>query len=354
MHLHIAGVLVFDASAVPTAGSASSRIRDQVADRVPLVPAVPGADGGGALRPPAPVDGRGPRLRPRLPRPAGQPARSPGGPSELAALVGSIVERRSTGTPPVGVPRGRGARARARGAGHRRSTTRSSTACRGRRCMAAFFDLDPHPRRGGGPTTPPWSPDPVPGEVDRLRGALGVLPGQTDRVARTVGSTVRTVRSLSSRNREAQGTLPPSPFQAPRTSINRAISAHRRVRLGRGAPGRHPTGERRAGRHRQRRGAGHGGRCPAVVLRRARRGAVDSSLVAMVPVSVRERGRPGGPWATGSRHAGVAGHRGGGPGGPPAADQLPGCGRPRSSTRRWGPTSTPAGPRPCSRRWPPG
>ena len=61
----------------------------------------------------------------------------------------------------------------------------------GAEVMAVFFDLEPDPAGGSGPGDAPWSPDPVPGEVDRLRSALGALPGQTDRVARTVGSTVR-------------------------------------------------------------------------------------------------------------------------------------------------------------------
>ena len=43
--------------------------------------------------------------------------------------------------------------------------------------------------------------------------------------------TVRSVRAVSARNRDVVGTLPPSPFQAPRTSINGAISPHRRVAL---------------------------------------------------------------------------------------------------------------------------
>ena len=48
---------------------------------------------------------------------------------------------------------------------------------------------------------------------------------------RTVSRSLRTVRSLNGRNREQSGPLPPSPFEAPRTSINGAISPHRRVAL---------------------------------------------------------------------------------------------------------------------------
>ena len=76
---------------------------------------------------------------------------------------------------------------------------------------------------------PRWSPDPLPNDADLWRDVLASLPGHAEAVLRTVGRTVRTVRGLSDRNREVEGTLPPSPFEAPRTSINRAISPHRRV-----------------------------------------------------------------------------------------------------------------------------
>jgi len=116
--------------------------------------------------------------------------------------------------------------------------------------MAAFFDLspDPAPRpifgppggrgRSGdarpGPTAPTdqdWDPDPLPGGVARWRDVLSSLPGVADSVVRTVSRTVQTARGLSDRNREVDGSLPPSPFTAPRTSINAAISPHRRVAL---------------------------------------------------------------------------------------------------------------------------
>ena len=91
MHLHIAGVLVFDASSVD-GGVGFRQIRDHVADRVPLVPPFRQPDGRGALRPPAPLWSTTPTSTststcagPALPR--------PGGPAELAALVADLAER---------------------------------------------------------------------------------------------------------------------------------------------------------------------------------------------------------------------------------------------------------------------
>ncbi len=140
-----------------------------------------------------------------------------------------------------------------------------------------------------------WAPPPLPGELDRVRRALGELPSQLEAVARTVSRTVRTARVLADRNRERTGVLPPSPFEAPRTSLNRSISPQRRV-----AFADLPLGDIR------RIGEVLGGTTNDVVLTvtagalralLADRGeSPDSSLVALVPVSVRteeERGALG-------------------------------------------------------------
>jgi WS/DGAT/MGAT family acyltransferase len=94
------------------------------------------------------------------------------------------------------------------------------------------------------------------------------------------------MRRLSSRNRSIPATLPPSPFDAPRTSINRAISPHRRV-----AFTEVPLAEVR------RVSEVLGGTANDVVLAMVagslrdffggRDEQLSSSLVAMVPVSVR-------------------------------------------------------------------
>jgi WS/DGAT/MGAT family acyltransferase len=180
----------------------------------------------------------------------------------------------------------------------------------GAQVMAAFFDLSsvpapiplfghvtvPDPRGSGrhdggsegkgADGDPRWTPDRLPGEVAQWRDVLGSLPGQADVLWRTVSRSLSTVRSLNSRNREQSGPLPPSPFEAPRTSINGAISPHRRVALT-----ELPLSDVRRVR------SILGGTTNDVVLAvtsgalrslfAARGEQLDRSLVGMVPVSVR-------------------------------------------------------------------
>ena len=312
-HLHIAGVLVFDPAGVP-GGVGFRQIRDMVAGRVSRVPPfrrrmveVPFG-----LQHPTMVDDPDFDIdfhvrRVSLPQPGGQ--------SELAALVGGIVERPLDRGRPLwefhvveGLEHG-----------HVAVVTKIHHAIidgvSGAEIMAAFFDLSARPsdpvseanpssatgnpedgeKPGSAPGSEEWAPQPVPGEVDQLRDALGSLPGQTEAVAKTLGATARTVRNLSGRNRQVEGAVPPLPFQAPRTSINRAISSHRRVAFA----------EMPMDDIRRVRGA-LGGSVNDVVLASvsgamraffAGRGeTLEGSLVAMVPISVRsdaERGALG-------------------------------------------------------------
>ncbi len=331
-HLHILGALIFDPTTVP-GGVDFPRIRAMVAERVHLVPPfrqrpleVPFG-----LQQPSMADD--PEFdidyhvrRASLPPPGGRP--------ELEAFVADLASRPLDRRRPLWefhVVEGLGS-------GHIALVPKVHHAIidgvSGAEVMAAFFDLAPDPtprpifgaggrrrrsgqggekdrprgdrsgnardpaeppRTGPSPSDPSWSPDPLPNEVDRWRDVLASIPEHADAVARTLRQTVQTVRHLNSRNRTVAGTLPPAPFEAPRTSINRAISPHRRV-----AFAELPLGDVRRVREML------GGTANDVVLT-VTAGAMrdffagrdeqpDSSLVALVPVSVRaesERGALG-------------------------------------------------------------
>jgi WS/DGAT/MGAT family acyltransferase len=313
-HLQILGALVFDPTGV-AGGVDFWRIRDAVADRVHLVPPfrqrlleVPFG-----LQQPAMVDDPDFDIdyhvrRASLPK--------PGRLDELAAVAADLASRPLDRRRPLwefhvveGLEHG-----------HLALIPKVHHSIidgvSGAEVMAAFFDLtaEPVPQRlFGGPAAgrapnkphraddgsprertspgqtrhdPAWSPDPLPGGMAQWHDVVGSLPAHADALVRTVSQTLRTARILRDRNREVAGSLPPSPFDAPRTSINRAISSHRRVALA-----ELPLGDVRRIREVL------GGTANDVVLavtsgamRRffAGRGEdVESSLVAMVPVSVR-------------------------------------------------------------------
>ena len=264
-HLHILGAMVFDPDGVP-GGLGFRRIRSLVAERVPLVPPfrmrmveVPFG-----LQHPTLVEDPDFDLDYHVRR-TSLPA--PGGAAELADLVADVASRPLDRTRPLwefhvveGLAGGRiGIVAKVHHA--------IIDGVSGAEVLASFFDLsaDPTPRPlfgatldtsaaapapeaddpgpvedqgdqaagfdapGGPPPGREWSPAALPGELDQLKRSLAGLPGQLDSLARSITRTVRTARAVSSRNRSVQGGLPPAPFEAPATSINRAISPHRRV-----------------------------------------------------------------------------------------------------------------------------
>lgn len=102
--------------------------------------------------------------------------------------------------------------------------------------IAAFLDLGPEPRFVATPPRP-WQPEPVPSEAELVAMALSSLTRQPERAAGALRRTFGAVRDLAERNRrlreEDEVNPPPAPFSAPRTSLNGAISAHRRLGLAR-------------------------------------------------------------------------------------------------------------------------
>lgn len=241
-HLHIIGTMVFDPSGVPD-GVDFERIREVVARRLPLVPPfrqrlieVPFG-----LQHPVLVDDPEFDLDYHLRR-SGLP--EPGGAAELAELVADVASRPLDRARPLWefhVVEGLEHGCFALVAKVHHSIIDGVS---GAEIMAVFFDLSsvpaPRPlfgpapgrhRHPGTPADPSWTPEPLPGEVAQWRNLLGSLPGQADALVRTVSRTIRTLRGVGERNLASDRPGPPMPFDAPHTSINGAISSHRKVAM---------------------------------------------------------------------------------------------------------------------------
>jgi diacylglycerol O-acyltransferase / wax synthase len=246
-HLQILGALIFDPAGVE-GGVDFWTVRSLIADRLPLVPPfrkrmveVPFG-----LQHPAMVDDPDFDLDYHVRR-VGLP--EPGGIVELADLVADLASRPLDRGRPLwefhvveGLEHGRLAIVP-------KVHHSIIDGVSGAQVMAAFFDLSSVPApvplfgrpeadaAGGrigdvpGGDQAGWSPEPLPGEVEQWRDVLGSLPSHADALVRTVSRSLTTVRALSARSREEPGPMPPTAFEAPRTSINRAISPHRRVAL---------------------------------------------------------------------------------------------------------------------------
>jgi len=290
MRLHVSAVMVFEPTAASAHGSALSfdRVRQVVGERLHLVAplrrrAVPVPFG---LHHPVWIEDPDFDLDYHVRR-ASLPA--PGGPHELSAFVGEVAGR------PLDLDRPLWEMHVVEGleSGHFAIVTKLHHAtidgASGAEVLAAFFDLGPETRVVPPPPYP-WQPDALPSEGELVAGALSSLTRQPERAASAVRRTVGAVRDLAERNRrlrEEDGVdPPPAPFRAPRTSLNGAISGHRRFAFLQ-APLDDVQSVRRA----------FGGTvndvvlaCVAGALRRllAERGEVfDDPLVAMVPMSTR-------------------------------------------------------------------
>ncbi|HVC69661.1 MAG TPA: wax ester/triacylglycerol synthase family O-acyltransferase [Acidimicrobiales bacterium] len=289
MRLHVAAVMVFEPqSSAHEPAMSFERVRQIVAERIHLVPPLRRR----AVRVPFgihhPVWVEDPDfdLDYHLRR-ASVPA--PGGPNELSAFVGEVAGR------PLDLDRPLWEMHVVEGleSGHFALVIKLHHAAidgaSGAEVLAAFFDLGPEARIVAEPARP-WRPDELPTERDMVTGALSSLTRQPERAASALRRTVGAVRGLSERNRrlrEEDGIdPPPAPFRAPRTSLNGAISAHRRFAFLQ-APLDDVQTVRRV----------FGGTvndvvlaCVSGALRRllAERGEVlDDPLVAMVPMSTR-------------------------------------------------------------------
>ena len=234
MHMHMAGVLVFEppdhTRSEPPAVQAE-RMRQVVEERLHLVPllrrrAVRVPFG---LHHPVWVDDQAFDLDYHLQR-ASLPA--PGGPAELAAFVSSVVGRPLDPARPLWemhVVEGLDT-------GHVAVVVKLHHAAidgvSGAETLAAFLDLGPEPRVVDPPARL-WRPESMPSDVELLGHSLSSLARQPERTFGAVRRTLGAVYDLAERNRrlreEEELEPPPAPFRAPRTSLNGSISAQRRV-----------------------------------------------------------------------------------------------------------------------------
>lgn len=225
-HMHVTGVFVLDPSEVD-GGFSFDKVHSMVEERLPFAPPFRRRLVEVPLHLTHPVWIEDPDFdvdyhvrRACLP--------SPGGVAELEAFVGQIVGLPLDRTKPLwelylveGLSGGRFA-----------LVTKIHHAAidgvSGAELSASFLDLEPNP----GPRVydgPEWKPDRVPGDFELLTYAMATLSGHPIAALRNARRVFETVLHISERNKLPGVQAPPSPFSAPRTPLNQAITPHRRV-----------------------------------------------------------------------------------------------------------------------------
>jgi WS/DGAT/MGAT family acyltransferase len=234
MHMHVGAVMVFDPSH-PDVGDATptryfDRLRGVVEERIHLVPPlrrrvvrVPFG-----IHHPMWVEDPDFEIDYHLRR-ASLPA--PGGPAELAAFVADLAGRPLDQESPLWemhVVEGLES-------GHLAVIPKVHHSLfdggSGVEAVSSFLDTGPVARVVPFPARP-WRPEPVPTDTELVGSAMSSLVRQPERTADVVRRTVGALHDLAERNRrlreEDDIVPPPAPFRAPRTSLNGAISPHRR------------------------------------------------------------------------------------------------------------------------------
>ncbi|MGO8877307.1 MAG: WS/DGAT/MGAT family O-acyltransferase [Acidimicrobiales bacterium] len=222
-HMHVTGVYVLEPG---ERGLSFDAVRDLVASRLPLalqfrrrLVEMPFK-----LHHPIWVEDAGFDLDYHVRRAA---LPSPGGPKELAAYaahVGALPLDRTRPLWELYVVEGlKGGRVALVGKMHHAAVDGVS----GAEIMATLLDLEPDPPARL--IVDSWRPEESPTEADLVALAMASLVGHPVRAARTARDVVETALQLSEHNRESGVSPPPALFGAPKTTLNVAITPHRRV-----------------------------------------------------------------------------------------------------------------------------
>jgi diacylglycerol O-acyltransferase / wax synthase len=303
MHMHVLAVMVFEPSGVSEgelpAVAYFDQIRDLLSQNVDLVPAfrrraqrVPlGLNHAVWIEDPS-FDLDFHLRRSRLP--------SPGGPRELASFVAEVASRPLETTKPLWeVHLVEGLES-----GHFAVVPKLHHSvidgAAGAELMSAFFEQAPGTRPPEGSTDRTEVQGHLPSEPELFGWGLASLLGHPEKAVEALTRTIGTAHQLMRHNRrlrEEDGLRPPpAPFKAPRTSLNGAISAHRRFAF-LNLPLRDLQNIKRsfAGTVNDVLLAGVAGALRRLLAERGER--LEDSLVAMVPVHLRRdpvpvRGKP--------------------------------------------------------------
>jgi diacylglycerol O-acyltransferase / wax synthase len=158
--------------------------------------------------------------------------------------------------------------------------------------LASFLDLGPRPREIE-PSDDSWEPERIPTAVELVRRALSAAVAEPSLAAGTVHRSLRVITELAERHRRlASGgaVAAPAPFRAPRTSLNGSVSTRRAFAMaGLSLEEVRLVGKTFGATVNDVMLTLVGGALRTLLERRGEN--VDAPLVAMVPVSTRDRGQ---------------------------------------------------------------